>query len=227
MTLFARTSIAAAAALFSGLAAAATIDGLVNTGAGLSAGAVDSHYSFSVIAGDSTGLSGSGHVTDGNQSPFPNWMSNSASSSWLIPTATQSDVFDTGSTSGVFKWKLSFDLTGFDASSASFSGRWAADNNGTVLLNGNVISTLTLQKGFLDWTSFTATTGFVAGVNTLEFVVNNIATAGGNFTGVRAEFLNTNVNKSVVLPAVPEPKTYALMLAGLGALGFLARRRRG
>ena len=30
----------------------------------------------------------------------------------------------------------------------------------------------------------------------------------------------------VRVTAVPEPETYALMLAGLGAIGFIARRRR-
>jgi len=29
-----------------------------------------------------------------------------------------------------------------------------------------------------------------------------------------------------VVPGVPEPETYAMLLAGLGVLGFVARRRR-
>ena len=29
-----------------------------------------------------------------------------------------------------------------------------------------------------------------------------------------------------ITPAIPEPQTYALMLAGLGVVGFMARRRK-
>jgi len=31
----------------------------------------------------------------------------------------------------------------------------------------------------------------------------------------------------VITPPVPEPGTYALMLAGLGLVGYVARKRRG
>ena len=46
----------------------------------------------------------------------------------------------------------------------------------------------------------------------------------GNFAGGPESFLIYNLGTAVT--PVPEPETYALMLAGLGAVGFMARRRR-
>ena len=224
MTLFARTSIAAVAALFSGFAAAASIGGLVNTGAGLSAGGTDASYSYVVTGGASTGLAGNGIVSNGSLDPFPSWMPNTASSSWLIPGADQNTNYSPTSNS-TFTWTLKFDLTGFDASSAAFTGQWAADNNGVMLLNGNVISAITGQRGYNHWTSFAASSGFLAGLNTLQFVVTDTVDRTYNFTGLRTEFLSSTVNPTVA-PAVPEPQSLALMLAGVGALGFVVRRRR-
>jgi len=50
-------------------------------------------------------------------------------------------------------------------------------------------------------------------VHTIQ--VDGISSNSGKFTGT----------VGVQVTAVPEPETYAMMLAGLGALGFLARRR--
>ena len=38
--------------------------------------------------------------------------------------------------------------------------------------------------------------------------------------------IESSGHQDVIYPPVPEPETYALMLAGLGAMGFVARRRR-
>ena len=63
----------------------------------------------------------------------------------------------------------------------------------------------------------------------------DITFAGGVLNGalphLKVQFLDADGNKegslmSLDVPAIPEPETYAMMLAGLGLLGFVARRRR-
>jgi hypothetical protein len=47
-----------------------------------------------------------------------------------------------------------------------------------------------------------------------------------DFYGTTAGLNGGTYSASVSLAPVPEPETYAMMLAGLGALGFMARRRK-
>jgi hypothetical protein len=48
----------------------------------------------------------------------------------------------------------------------------------------------------------------------------------GNATGtLGAAYLYSSNTSAVATPPVPEPETYALMLAGLGLIGFIGRRR--
>ena len=198
-------------------AQAAAISGLYNTGAGLAANAQDMNYALSSTT---TIVGTNGYVTANGSFPLAgNWLANDATSSWLTPTDNQARTFD-ASSNGIYTWSTTFNLTGFDATTASLTGRFAADNSAIAYLNGVQIGT---SGGFSSWSSFSAASNFNAGLNTLSFVVTNLRQAGSNPTGLRVEFLSSDV--TAVTP-VPEADTYAMMFAGLGLMGLIARRKK-
>ena len=76
--------------------------------------------------------------------------------------------------------------------------------------------------------NFGQTFGPIVGGFTSISVTNahmDLSASGGQFSGITAQPQNKFEVSLVAMP-VPEPETYAMMLAGLGALGWLARRRR-
>ena len=76
----------------------------------------------------------------------------------------------------------------------------------------------------------TTTTPILPGfaVVTQKLLLSDVPRLAGSHTltigGVGDSFINGYIG-SIAVTAVPEPETYALMLAGLGAIGLLMKRR--
>ena len=105
----------------------------------------------------------------------------------------------------------------------SMTVSWMDSLNAPVALTGGS-SALTLSPSFIgnvapspagDLASYSAT-GLAAGTYTFRIDANN----GRDVRVDTFSAVGTNVTP------VPEPETYAMMLAGLGAIGFLSRRRK-
>jgi hypothetical protein len=192
------TSIVLTSIIGASPATAASINGLFTTGVDnngnvLPLGASDPHYTV-VEAGNANAFV----VSDVR----PNYVPNNSTSQWIWE---QSNGRPTNVTRTL---RTTFDLTGLNPNTASISGLWGADDLGIdILING--LSTVNTSPGFSDpnFSFFNIDSGFVAGLNTLDFVVQDV--------GVVSAFRVAEISGTA--DAVPEPFT---ILGSVTALGF-------
>lgn len=184
--------------------------GVDASGKPLAGAALDAHYQ---IVGSPVFGPGSYAVRAGDGAPITagGWVLDTPDSSWLVPTPAI--VFaDQPGLSDAITWRTEFTLSAAEAAALQIQGRWAADDSGLAIrLNGVAINSATAQ--FDHWTSFGISSGFVAGVNVLEF--DTLSTQSP--TGLRVEMASS----------VPEPTGAWLMLCGLPVLLVWQRRRAG
>lgn len=209
-----RALVALAAMAISTAASAVPITSLYNTGAGFALGSNGIDDNWRLFTETPAYVSG----TNG-QFPIGPWLADTNTSRWITPTNNAGDSLDPV-TDDIYTYSLVFNLNGLGSNTASFAGRFAADNAVTAIrLNGNLLSAN--GGAFTSWKDFGTNTGFVTGFNTLEFDVTNFGQADGNPSGLRVEFL-----RSTAFEAVPEPQSWALMIAGFGLVGVSMRRRK-
>ncbi|MDT8998293.1 hypothetical protein RQP53_03270 [Paucibacter sp. APW11] len=176
----------------------------------LSGAAIDAHYQIvgSPVFGPSSYAVRAG---DGAPITVGGWVLDTPDSSWLVPTPA---IFfaDQPGLSDAITWRTEFTLSAAEAASLRIQGRWAADDSGLAIrLNGVALSGSGIAQ-FDRWTGFGISSGFIAGVNVLEF--DTLSTQSP--TGLRVEMTSS----------VPEPGAAWLLLCGLPAVAAWQQRRR-
>ena len=187
-------------------------------------GAVDGNFTLvscptaeACVSNDNSGTSSgyNAYVTLTGQYPFPLWLANTNSAYWIGPAIGGNE--NTIDAQGVYDYKQTFDLTGFDLRTVEIGGFFATDSSATIKLNGvAVVGASNSSPSTL--TAFSITTGFVSGINTIDFLVTNgPSPAAENPTGLFVE-LNGTGTLTNSLPSTPATYTGC---NGRAATGYL------
>jgi hypothetical protein len=169
---------------------AVPIPGVVSTGMDdqgkpLAARVADPHYDL-VKHPDDPRVGPVVFVIDDTRGPIAtgSWTLNDMKSKWVGPTS------DAGSShpGGEYRYKLEFDLTGFDPATAEIRGRWSSDDRGVAIVLNDVATGISHEDGPRKISGeFEITKGFVAGKNVMVFIVTNAVETEANPSGLRVE----------------------------------------
>ena len=178
--------------------AQASVVGLFNTGV---TPGVDTHYTFNGGANNTTTYFNTAYAA------------NNAASSWISTTSNG------GLGTATVDIDTKFTVLG---SQATITGLWGVDNAATVFLDGVQVASLTgyLVPNFSTLHAFSFKAG--VGTHTLEFAILNDNNPAN--PGVADGPLALRVD--ALTQAVPEPSTWAMILLGFAAVGFLSYRRK-
>jgi hypothetical protein len=176
--------------------------------------------------------------TDGQFSSFP--ITGFAPATAIASRADWIANNDTGTNGGMETWTFfvfsqTFDLTGYDPTTADLKFQWAADDSGEIFASrGSWIPKLSLNGGdLINYPGSTSgsriatygysstvdlASGFVPGLNTIKFYVEGNGVTDG-FSLKTGSFTADNV------VVTPEPASMVLFGVGGAALAFMRRRK--
>lgn len=162
-------------------------------------------------------LPGSAKTVIDDGFPIPPWTANDADSRWITPIGADDDGVGPG---GGYIYRTTFDLTGYAPATASITGLWSTDDAGlTIVINGVATSNTAPWAALVP---FTISSGFISGLNMLDFYVDN----SGGPTGLRVDSISGTADVLPEPSEVPEPATLVLLGTGLAALRARRVRKR-
>ena len=195
--------------------------GVANNGTLLAAGSADSHYQY--LNSNSSGQ----NVVVTSSNP-PAWAANTGSSQWVSIDANGNKDYPNGTYT--FRTTFTIDPTqNYLLSTATITGSLRTDDRVRIFLNGKdtgIDLPPGTGSGYLPGalSTFAISSGFVLGVNTLDFVIQNTP-ASATPIGLQVVTIAGSI-QGPITTVTPEPTTLLLLGTGLAGLAAGLRRKR-